>query len=1098
MGCEETVDTNPSATLFERVASESSSVQFANTLTETDTLNYFNYPYIYMGGGVAVADFNRDGFNDIFFTGNMVDNKLYLGKGDWTFVDVTDAAHAAGDQRWMQGVTICDINADGKIDLYISVSGQAESCPNILLVNTGNDPNGIPVFEDQAARYGIADTGHSTQGAFFDYDQDGDLDLYVANYPITKFDSPNFYYQQMLKNAKSKDSDHLYRNEGDGSFIDVTEEAGVLNFGLSLSATAADLNNDGWQDIYVSNDFASPDFIYINNGDGTFTDQSKVVVRQTSFYGMGSDVSDYNNDGLMDVIQVDMAPEDNRRSKENMSGMNPASFFELVDLGLHHQYMYNALQLNRGLDAQGLPQYSNVAWFAGMSSTDWSWAPLFVDLNSDGWKDVFITNGTRRDINNNDFFKKLEKDNVYFASSAKRDEIPVENVRKMPSEAIANYVFQNKGDLSFVKRMAEWGLDDKSFSNGAAYADLDNDGDWDLIVNNIDEPASIYRNRASDHANYLKVSLTGPVQNPLGVGTKVSIWCAGDRQVMEMVLARGFQSSVEPVLLFGLGDKQRVDSLYVEWPDGRVQHMHDLGVNDNYTLAHEDASVVKHRPVGRPSMFREVTAEVGIDYVHHEDDFDDFEHQVLLPHRMSHFGPALAVGDVNGDGLEDIYVGAATGSNGFLYLQSSDGSFRSEAFQATGERVYEDLDAAWLDVDGDGDLDLYLVSGGNTFEAASQSYQDRLYLNEGGQLKKAEDVLPRMTGSGSCVRPFDYDGDGDLDLFVGGRHSPHAYPAAGQSYLLENKLETGKLQFVDVTAQLAVGLRNVGMVTDALWTDVDQDGATDLMLVGEWMPITVFEYRKGIFSNQTNRYGEDNTTGWWFSIEEGDFDGDGDQDYVLGNLGQNYKYQASTEATFNIYSSDFDNNGQQDIVLSYHNFGEEFPVRGRSCSSQQVPGIKKKFKDYHSFSRANVTEVYGKQSLEQSVTHRVEDFGSVYIENLGEGILKRKPLPNEAQLASINDLVVRDFDQDGQLDVLLVGNLYASEVETPRGDASLGLLLRGDGHGEFEAVPMTESGVFIPHDSKKAAIIGLGRETGVVVACNEGPLYVYQNESIRD
>ncbi|RJE74060.1 hypothetical protein BGP76_12745 [Reichenbachiella sp. MSK19-1] len=1093
--CDESKQPLPSTTLFEKVSPAVSSVRFENTLTETDTLNYFNYPYIYMGGGVAVADFNRDGFNDIFFTGNMVDNKLYLGKGDFTFEDVTALSQTAGDTRWMQGVTICDVNTDGKVDLYISVSGQTDLCKNILLINMGNNDAGVPLFEDQAEQYGIADTGHSTQAAFFDYDKDGDLDLYVANYPITRFDSPNFYYAQMNRNAKSKDSDHLYRNNGDGSFSDVTKEAGVLNFGLSLSASVADINNDGWQDIYVSNDFASPDFIYMNNGDGTFTDQSKVVTRQTSFYGMGSDIADYNNDGLMDVIQVDMAPEDNRRSKENMSGMNPASFYELVDLGLHHQYMYNSLQLNRGLDANGLPQLSNVAWYARMSSTDWSWAPLFVDLNNDGWKDVFITNGTRRDINNNDFFKKLEKDEVYFPSSSERDKIPVENVKKMPSEAITNYVFQNNGDLTFSKRMKEWGLDDKSFSNGAAYADLDNDGDWDLIVNNIDEPVGIYQNHASESKSYLKVKFQGSAANPLGVGAKAYVWSDGMMQVMEMVLARGFQSSVEPQLLFGLGTAQLVDSLCVEWPDGRMQTLNDIEVNTSIKLVQDEATQPAKQKEGKgETIFEDITMAAQMDFVHQENAFDDFMFQVLLPHKMSNFGPALAVGDMNGDGLDDVYVGGAVGSLGQVMVQSADGTFSPVSFQDERDKNYEDMDAAWLDLDADGDLDLYVVSGGNAYERGSQNYQDRIYLNEAGSLKRAMDSQPELTGSGSCVRAYDYDRDGDLDLFVGGRHSPRSYPEAGQSYVLENKLESGKLLFEDVTERVAPGLSDVGMVTDALWTDIDQDGTQDLILVGEWMPITVFAQRDGVFVNQSADYFEGNTTGWWFSIDQADFDQDGDLDYVLGNLGKNYKYQASPEASFNIYASDFDSNGQKDIVLSYHNFGEEYPVRGRGCSSQQIPSIKKKFKDYQSFSQASVVDVYGAEDLETSLNHSVERFASVYIENQGNGKMKLTALPNEAQLSTVNDLVIRDFDHDDKLDILLVGNLYASEVETPRNDAGLGLLLRGDGKDGFEVVSMSESGVFIPHDSKKAVAIQLGSQSGVVVANNGGRLYLLEEK----
>ncbi|MGL1885568.1 MAG: VCBS repeat-containing protein [Reichenbachiella sp.] len=1090
LGCEPTPQVVLPDTLFEKVSPSFSTIDFENKLTETDSINYFNYPYIYMGGGVAVADFNNDDHQDIFFTGNMVSNRLYLGAGDLTFSDVTQTSNTAGDQRWMQGVTICDINADGKTDLYISVSGANKICQNILLVNKGNNQNGIPQFEEEAEKYGIADGGHSTQAAFFDYDKDGDLDLYVINYPITAFDAPNFYYKQMMINAKHKDSSHLYRNNGDGTFEDVTKAAGLLNFGLSLSASVGDINNDGWPDMYVSNDFASPDFIYINNQNGTFTDQSKSITRQTSFYGMGSDIADYNNDGLMDILQVDMAPEDNRRSKENMSGMNPESFSKLIDQGLHHQYMYNSLQLNRGLDAQGLPQFSNVAWFSGMSSTDWSWSPLFVDLDIDGWKDIYITNGTRRDINNNDFFNTLEKDEVYF-SSTKRNDIEVENIHKMPSEALSNYVFQNNGNLSFTKKMKAWGLDDKSFSNGAAYADLDNDGDWELIVNNIDEPASIYKNNANNSSNFIKLNITGPKDNPLAVGTRVHVWSKGIEQMNEMALARGFQSSVETNMIFGLGNQSQADSLSIIWPNGKKTNSYKIRANSYLKIAYSDSSSATIEINRKEELnFSETSLSYLPNLIHKENDFDDFSFQVLLPHKMSSFGPALAVGDINGDSLDDAYVGASVGQNGQLLIQLQDGTFKPLDFQSKQELQYEDLDAIWFDADNDEDLDLYIVSGGNEYSINSEQYQDRLYINDRGTLKKSKGVLPTITGSGSCVRPYDFDRDGDMDLFIGGRLSPRNYPMAGQSYLLENKINEGLLKFVDVTKDLSPTLADIGMVTDAMWTDTNSDGNIDLMLVGEWMPITVLESNGEQLIDKSGDYFSGNTRGWWFSIDQGDFDQDGDMDYVLGNLGKNYKYSASPEATFNIYAGDFDHNGQQDIVLSYHNFGEEYPVRGRSCSSQQIPSIKNKFKDYSSYSTASIVDVYGEDQLEASLTYKVENFASVYIENEGE-TMKITSLPNEAQLSTINDMIVEDFDGDDILDILMVGGLYASEVETPRSDADLGLILKGTGNGEFEALPMSQSGIYIPYNAKKLTGIIFNHKTGFLVANNNGPLQLF-------
>ncbi|MTI39255.1 hypothetical protein E1140_07115 [Fulvivirga lutimaris] len=1086
-----------SSSLFTKVSSAHTQVKFKNTLTETDTFNYFSYSYIYMGGGVSVADFNNDGLTDIYFVGNMVDNRLYLNKGDLVFEDVTEASGAAGDARWMLGSTVCDINNDGLLDIYISVSGKDEICKNLLYVNKGIGDNAVPRFEEEADKYGIADTGHSTQSVFFDYDNDGDLDLYVANYPITNFKAPSFYYKQMLINAKMKSSDHLYKNNGDGTFTDVTEASGILNFGLSLGITITDLNEDGFKDIYVSNDFASPDMLYMNNGDGTFTDRIKELTKQTSYYGMGLDIADFNNDGLMDIIQVDMAPEDNRRSKENMAGMDPAAFYELVDLGLHHQYMYNSFQLNRGLDENGMPQYSNIAKLAGVSSTDWSWASLFADFDNDGWKDIFITNGTRRDINNNDFFKKLESKDVYFSSTSNNKiEDQLENVKKMPSEPIANYIYKNNGDLTFTKEIETWGLDDESFSNGAVYVDLDNDGDLELVVNNIDNESVIYKNTAveKNNSNFLKIEFEGSKLNKLGLGARAEVWSENMRQVAELTLTRGYESSVEPILYFGLG-KNKVDSLLITWPDKKSQLIRNVEVNQKLVVSYEDADQSEH---GRPDhkiepIFEDITDRFSKLPVHKENEFDDFGLQVLLPHKMSNFGPALAVGDINGDTLDDFFVGGASGFNGALYLQNAQGEFDKVDFQPSEDAIYEDLGATFFDADGDNDLDLYIVSGGNEFEEGHTNYQDRLFINTNGSFTKAEKGLPTISASGSCVKPFDYDNDGDLDLFVGGRLRPGKYPYAGTTYLLENNAKNGQPNFEIVTDKVAPGLSDIGMVTDALWADFNGDNVTDLLVVGEWMPITVLINENGIFQNRSSDYFNENTTGWWFSIDQGDFDNDGDSDFVIGNLGLNYKYQAQKDKPFNVYANDFDNNNQSDIVLSYHNSGKEYPVRGRGCSSAQIPAIKTKYKDYKSFSQASVIDIYGDDNLENSLSYSVESFASVVLKNNGKSY-QIVNLPNEAQLSPINDMIVQDFDKDGNLDLLVSGNLYSSEVETPRGDAGIGLYLKGDGMGNFQPLTFNESGVYIPYDSKHLSTIEINDRSAFVSVSNQGPVQIFSKK----
>ncbi|UII19899.1 FG-GAP-like repeat-containing protein [Fulvivirga ligni] len=1079
-----------SQTLFQKVSSDHSNITFANQLTETDTFNYFNYPYIYMGGGVAVADFNNDELPDIYFTGNMVENKLYLNKGGLKFEDISQASGTVGDGSWMHGITICDINNDGWKDIYISISGRQGQCRNQLFVNQGVNDQGIPVFKEEAAKYGIDDPGHSTQATFFDYDNDGDQDLYVANYPITDFKTPSFYYSEMIKHPKMDLSDHLYRNNGDGSFTNVTEEAGLLSFGLSLSATISDLNNDGYKDIYVSNDFASPDFCYINNGDGTFSNKSKEVTRQTSYYGMGADIADFNNDGFMDILQVDMTPEGHRRNKENMAGMNIEGFYELVDLGLHHQYMYNSLQMSRGVDDNGDPQYSNIAKLAGVSSTDWSWSPLFADFDNDGLKDIFISNGTRRDINNNDFFKKLDAEReVYFkASTQKRQSKELENVQKMPSEPIANYVFKNNGDLTFSKQMEEWGLTDKGFSNGAVYADLDNDGDLELIVNNIDEEAYIYKNNTSEQgANYLKVNFKGAKHNSLGIGTKVMVYHAGQVQVGELTLTRGYQSSVEPILYFGLGENTQVDSLIVNWPDGRVQMKKAAGSNQIITFDYSQAEKSDQKSATKNHLFAKVESELP---VHKENMFNDFDVQVLLPHKMSNFGPALAVADIDNDGLDDYYIGAASGENGAIYKQKADGKLERIDFQIDEDKKYEDLGASFFDADGDGDADLYIVSGGYEFQNKAY-YQDRLFINERGKFIKAE--LPKITGSGSCVRPYDYDGDGDLDLFVGGRLSPGHYPYPGVSYLLRNDTKNGSPKFEIVTDQVMPGASNLGMVTDALWSDFNNDGKTDLLIVGEWMELKVYLNNGSKFEDKSSDYFDQNMHGWWFSIDGADFDHDGDTDYVLGNLGKNYKYQAHEGKPFKVYASDFDHNDKSDIVLSYQNSGEEYPVRGRGCSSQQIPTIKAKYKDYKSFSKANVVDIYGDKELENSLHYSVESFASIYLENTGKGY-KIHHLPNEAQLAPINDMVIADWNNDGHEDIIIAGNLFSSEVETPRADAGIGLCLLGDGKGHFQPLTYQQSGIFMPYDVKQLQATVINGKKGFVAVSNQGPVSTYTSQ----
>ena len=1079
----EKVTQKVSKPLLELLKPHETGIGFTNILDETNEVNFYRWDYLYNGGGAAIGDLDNDGLPEIYFTGTIVADKLYKNKGNFEFEDISKTTGISAFGGIKTGVTMIDINNDNLLDIYVCRSGffqDKDTHKNLLFINQG----GLK-FKEMASAYGLDDSGNSIHSAFFDYDKDGDLDCYIASHPEFRLTYKAVF--EGIADPKDKVSDKLYRNDN-GKFVNVTRAAGVQNFGHGLGLAVSDMNHDGNTDVYVANDFQLPDFYYVNQGDGTFKEQLKNAFPHCSYFAMGTDVADFNNDGLLDIFIVEMLAADNKRKKTNMASMDADLFWKHVKAGFHYQYMRNTLQLNNGNGT-----FTDIADFAGVRNTDWSWAPIFADLDNDGLKDLLVTNGYIRDTQDKDYLIKTSAIAAQRGGEMSFDELQ----EHMKSTRIANYAYRNMGDYKFQDKSEEWGFSFSGFSNGASMGDLDNDGDLDIVVNNYFDPACIYKNNASETAtnNFIRFKFEGQKNNKSGLGTKVTLHSNDGIQYQELQVTRGFQSCVEPLLHFGIGPKTSIDSVTVEWPDGKTQNLTNVLANQTKIVKYESAIVNSNseKPIEK-GLFRPIGPSTGSIFNHVENEYNDYEKEILLPHKMSQWGPALAIGDVNNDGLDGFYIGGAAGQSGVLFVQ--DGPMNLTTISSStwsSDANCEDISAHFFDADNDGDQDLYVVSGGNEFEAGSKELQDRLYINQGNRnFTKARDALPNMPTSGGIVASGDYDNDGDIDLFVGGRVIPGKYPFSPRSYILENL--NGK--FKDVTSEVAPELTTPGLITSAKWSDFDSDGFPDLLIAGEWTGIFVFHNTTGKLENISEKSDLDKHVGWWFDIHETDIDKDGDLDYVIGNLGLNYKYRASNKEPFQIYCHDFDKSGNVDIVLGYYNEGKCFPVRGRQCSSEQMPFIKKKFPTYDAFGEASIFDVYG-ENLHDGLHYKATDFASSILLNNGDGNFVIKQLPAEAQFAPIMGIISDDFNSDGHTDLLIAGNLHVAEVETPRADGGTGRILLGNSNGTFKPISVAKAGIYCAQDVRKINKLstGKGNPPIIIIANNNSGIQLYiQNQ----
>lgn len=1063
---------------FTKIPPDQSGLVFDNFLDEENLRSPFNYINVYMGGGVAIGDIDNDGLQDVYMTGNRTSSRLFRNKGDMQFEDITETS-GTGTTGWASGVTMADFNNDGWLDIYVCKSyiGEPEVRQNLLFMNNKDGS-----FSDVAEQMGVADRNYSVAASFFDYDIDGDLDLIVGNHPRYRSVSLATHYDYW-QNPVKEFSNRLYRNDGD-RFTEVTEEAGLLAYGFTLAVCTSDFTNDGLPDIFVTVDHDEPDLVYKNNGDGTFSNILDSAINQISLSSMGVDAGDINHDRYPDLFVAEMLSEDHYREKVSMTMQNVDRFSYLVDtMGYKYYQMHNFMYLNNGDET-----FSDISQMSGLSKSDWTWATLFMDYNNDGWQDLYCTNGWFRDVYNRDNRKKLDEImHSLEGDMARMNEVAEEYSRNSTQTKIKNYLFQNHGNLRFETITDKSGLGDLTISTGAAYGDLDNDGDLDLVVNNLGEESFLYRNDCNDSNNFLYLTFKHqPKINP--IGSKVFIYYNDDMQSRELLTTRGFQSSCEPRVHFGMGNVEAIDKIEIIWPDNKMQVLSDIKVNQSLELDYNDATeVYRYDSPGKTKIVEEIQpSDYGLDFIQQENEFNDYDIQVLLPHKLSEYGPFSSVADVNNDQLDDIFIGAPHNQASVLYLQTKDGKFRKSNQQLFEKhKSFEDGQSHFLDVDGDKDPDLIVGSTGYEFQGTNKEYVTRLYLNNGnGRFDFVEDALPGLNAPSSCIKSSDFDNDGDLDLFIGGRLDPHRYPLPGTSALFINN---GKGVFEDKIEKLAPGLKNFGMVRDAIWHDFNSDGNLDLMLAGEWTTISIWINENGVLVDRSESYFDKKITGWWNKITRTDLDKDGNDDFIIGNLGLNYKYQATDEKPFMVYAKDFDASGTNDIVLGTYYDDIVYPVRGKSCSSEQIPSLGERFDSYEKFALADIHEVYG-ESLDDAIKYEVNQFASVILYQESDGKFDIMELPRDAQVAPVNDIIIKDLNKDEMPDIILGGNLYQSEIETGRADSGTGLVLINQKNRKFNPLEVHESGLNIRGDVKSLNEIEIGAKDYIIVGNNKAAI----------